>query len=65
MAFFTGDSSVLAFQFERGEVMVKIGIFPIGRVMAVLTLTPILPIMFVILIVAGIAILRRGLKVYE
>ena len=65
MAFFTSDSSMLTFQFERGEVMVKVRIFPCRWVMAILTLTPILTVVFILLIVAGVAILGCGLEVYE
>ena len=45
--------------------MVEVRIFPCRWIMAVLALSTILPVMRVVLIMAGVTILRRGLKVCE
>ena len=46
---------------EVGEVMVKVRLVPIGGVMTRSTICAILTVMFIILLVAGIAVQRRAL----
>ncbi len=61
MAFFAGDFGMFAFKLECGEIMVEDCIFPSRGIMTALALRSVLTIMFIILSMAGIAILWQRL----
>ena len=65
MALLTVNICVSARQGETGAAMVKICRFPIGCVMAGLTIVSIFAIMDIILFMTGIAVPRRGLKISQ
>jgi hypothetical protein len=58
VTFFAGGLFVLADQFEVGKVVIEFGGLPTFRRMAAFTIPPKPPVMFILIEMAGEAILR-------
>ena len=56
MALLAGQTHMTTCQRESAQIVIEVGILPIGRVMTGSAIRAILPCVFVILLVAGVAI---------
>ena len=65
MTAFTGHVYVSAGQWEIAEIVIEVSILPVGRVMAGSTICAKLTAMRVILMMTGIAILRRRCEIRQ